>query len=140
MVPAPEVMRLPVAQQVQRAWLPLKIYPISAGVKGGLAGGVAMALLAMLYGLIFYRSIWYPDQPACRKSLRFARHAHDRSADALPLRLVPVRARHAHHHVPAGGTALRRDASHAADPPHRAGRNHRSAAVDGIALSHPRIS
>jgi len=58
--PAPEVERLPVAQQVQRAWLPLKIYPISAGVKGGLAGGVAMALLAMLYGLIFYRSIWYP--------------------------------------------------------------------------------
>ncbi len=59
-IPAPEVMRLPVAQQVQRAWLPLKIYPISAGVKGGLAGGVAMALLAMLYGLIFYRSVWYP--------------------------------------------------------------------------------
>ncbi len=59
-VSAPEVARLPVAQQVQRAWLPLKIYPISAGVKGGLAGGVAMALLAMLYGLIFYRSIWYP--------------------------------------------------------------------------------
>jgi hypothetical protein len=59
-IPAPEVMRVPVAQQVQRAWLPLKIYPISAGVKGGLAGGVAMALLAMLYGLIFYRSVWYP--------------------------------------------------------------------------------
>lgn len=58
--PAPEVERLPVAQQVKRAWLPLKIYPISAGVKGGLAGGVAMALLAMLYGLIFYRSVWYP--------------------------------------------------------------------------------
>jgi hypothetical protein len=59
-VPAPEVVRLPVAQKVQRAWLPLKIYPISAGVKGGLAGGVAMAVLAMLYGLIFYRSVWYP--------------------------------------------------------------------------------
>jgi hypothetical protein len=55
-----EVMRVPAAQQVQRAWLPLKIYPISAGVKGGLAGGVAMALLAMLYGLIFVHSIWYP--------------------------------------------------------------------------------
>jgi hypothetical protein len=59
-IPAPEVMLLPAAQQVKRAWLPLKIYPISAGVKGGLAGGIAMALLAMLYGLIFYRSIWYP--------------------------------------------------------------------------------
>src|SRR5271165_3358485 len=58
--PAPEVVRLAVAENIQRAWLPLKIYPISAGVKGGLAGGVAMALLAMLYGLVFYRSIWYP--------------------------------------------------------------------------------
>src|SRR5450755_2584914 len=59
-VPPREVERLEVAHQIKRAWLPLKIYPISAGVKGGLAGGVAMALLAMLYGLIFYRSLWYP--------------------------------------------------------------------------------
>lgn len=59
-VPAREVMRLPVAQQVQRAWLPLKIYPISAGVKGGLAGGIAMAVLAMLYGVVFFHSLWYP--------------------------------------------------------------------------------
>lgn len=59
-VAAPAVARFPIAENVPRAWLPLKIYPISAGVKGGLAGGVAMALLAMLYGLVFYRSIWYP--------------------------------------------------------------------------------
>jgi hypothetical protein len=55
-----KVMRLPVAEHVQRAWLPLKIYPVSAGVKGGMAGGVAMAVLAMVYGLLIYRSIWYP--------------------------------------------------------------------------------
>ena len=55
-----EVMRLEVAQKILRAWLPLQIYPISAGIKGGLAGGVAMALLAMLYGVVFFRSIWYP--------------------------------------------------------------------------------
>jgi hypothetical protein len=59
-VPPREVMRLEVAEKVQRAWLPLKVYPISAGVKGGLAGGVAMALLAMLYGVVFFGSIWYP--------------------------------------------------------------------------------
>ena len=58
-VPAQEVMRLGVAPG-QRAWLPLKIYPVSAGVKGGMAGAVAMALLAIVYGLISHGSIWYP--------------------------------------------------------------------------------
>ena len=43
-----------------RASLPLEIYPISAGVKGGLAGSVAMALLAMLYGILSGNGIWYP--------------------------------------------------------------------------------
>lgn len=59
-VRAREVMRLRVPQEVERAWLPLKIYPVSAGVKGGMAGAIAMALLAMLYGVISHGSIWYP--------------------------------------------------------------------------------
>lgn len=40
------VERVQVAPDLVRAWLPLKTYPISAGIKGGLAGGVAMAVLA----------------------------------------------------------------------------------------------
>lgn len=59
-LPPREVMRLPVVKEIQRAWLPLRIYPVTAGVKGGLAGGVVMAVLAVLYGLIFYHSVWYP--------------------------------------------------------------------------------
>ena len=39
-----------ITHELHRAWLPLEIYPISAGVKGGLAGSVAMAVLAMIYG------------------------------------------------------------------------------------------
>jgi hypothetical protein len=54
------VERLPVAPELVRAWLPVKTYPISAGVKGGWAGSVAMAILACTYGLLKVGSIWYP--------------------------------------------------------------------------------
>jgi|SRR5580692_2615574 hypothetical protein len=54
------VERLHVPTEQVRAWLPLETYPISAGVKGGLAGSVAMAVLACAYGLLKTGSIWYP--------------------------------------------------------------------------------
>jgi hypothetical protein len=54
------VERVPVAPALGRAWLPLETYPISAGLKGGLAGGAAMAVLACAYGLLIAGSIWYP--------------------------------------------------------------------------------
>ena len=53
-----------------RAWLPVKTYPVSAGVKGGLAGSVAMAVLACAYGVLKAGSIWYPDQSSCRSRVR----------------------------------------------------------------------
>ncbi len=49
-----------ITQDLHRARLPLETYPISAGVKGGVAGSVAMAVLAMAYGLVGQHSIWYP--------------------------------------------------------------------------------
>ncbi len=55
-----KVARMEAPQAPTRARLPLEIYPISAGIKGGLAGGVAMALMAMFYGIVSHRSIWYP--------------------------------------------------------------------------------
>jgi hypothetical protein len=55
-----EVQRLPVAPDLPRALLPLETYPVSAGIKGGLAGSVAMAVLACAYGLFAHGSIWYP--------------------------------------------------------------------------------
>ena len=41
-----EVERLAIAPELSRALLPLETYPVSAGIKGGLAGSVAMAVLA----------------------------------------------------------------------------------------------
>src|ERR1700729_1935679 len=55
-----QIDRLAVAPDLPRAVLPLETYPVSAGIKGGLAGSVAMAVLACMYGLIAQHSIWYP--------------------------------------------------------------------------------
>lgn len=54
------VERFPIAPEAVRAWLPIETYPVSAGIKGGWAGSVAMAVLACTYGVIKARSIWYP--------------------------------------------------------------------------------
>jgi hypothetical protein len=43
-----------------RAHLPIETYPVTSGIKGGIAGGVAMIFPALLYGLIAQHSIWYP--------------------------------------------------------------------------------
>ncbi len=55
-----EVERLPVTAEQVRAWLPVHTYPVSSGLRGGWAGGAAMALLACAYGLLKTGSIWYP--------------------------------------------------------------------------------
>ncbi|HVB86539.1 MAG TPA: hypothetical protein VNK23_07745 [Candidatus Dormibacteraeota bacterium] len=55
-----KVARMEAPQGPTRARLPLEIYPVSAGIKGGLTGGVGMALLAMFYGIVSHSSIWYP--------------------------------------------------------------------------------
>ena len=55
-----EVARMEIEHELRRAWLSVEIYPISAGIKSGLAGSVVMAVLAMLYGVMSQTSIWYP--------------------------------------------------------------------------------
>ena len=46
--------------QRHRARLPLEIYPVSAGIKGGLAGGAVMTLVAELWGILTRHGVWYP--------------------------------------------------------------------------------
>ncbi len=53
------VTHLAVGEEGHRASLPLEVYPYSAGVKGGIAGGIAMALLAVVHGVVVYGSPWY---------------------------------------------------------------------------------
>ena len=46
--------------ETHRARLPVHTPSVMAGVKGGIAGGAAMIVPAVLYGLIAYHSVWYP--------------------------------------------------------------------------------
>jgi hypothetical protein len=43
-----------------RAHLPLETYPVLSGIKGGIAGGFAMIVPALIYGLVAQHSLWYP--------------------------------------------------------------------------------
>jgi hypothetical protein len=54
------VAHLRAGEASHRVSVPEKYHPYSAGIIGGIVGGIAMAIVACLYGVIAYRSIWYP--------------------------------------------------------------------------------
>jgi hypothetical protein len=43
-----------------RKLLPTETFSIGAGIKGGIAGGVAMVIPAAIFGILRFHSIWYP--------------------------------------------------------------------------------
>ncbi|GIW83262.1 MAG: hypothetical protein KatS3mg105_5069 [Gemmatales bacterium] len=43
-----------------RVYFPEHVHPYSSGVVGGLVGGVAMAAVALAYGMFSGRGVWYP--------------------------------------------------------------------------------
>src|ERR1700758_894563 len=45
--------------EVHRAFLPGETYPITSGLRGGIAGGIVMIFPALLYGYLTQHSIWY---------------------------------------------------------------------------------
>ena len=55
-----KVDRLTDGVERHRVRIPVEVHPYWTGVYGGLVGAVAMAGIAMLFGLIAQRSIWYP--------------------------------------------------------------------------------
>jgi len=57
--PRRRVARIEISD-VHRARLPLETYSLFSGIKGGIAGGIAMIVPAMIYGLVSHHSIWYP--------------------------------------------------------------------------------
>ncbi len=59
--PSPRrVLALPVGTDAHRMRVPLEVYPYAVGLKAGLAGGAAMAIVGCTFGLLTHGSIWYP--------------------------------------------------------------------------------
>ncbi len=54
------VERLELGKPGYRIRLPEKVHPISAGVKGGLLGGLVMPIPALVYALLSGHGLWYP--------------------------------------------------------------------------------
>jgi uncharacterized membrane protein YagU involved in acid resistance len=54
------VEQMVAGQPGYRMRLPLKIHPISAGIKGGLLGGLLMPIPALTWGVLTGHGIWYP--------------------------------------------------------------------------------
>ncbi|PYO16619.1 MAG: hypothetical protein DMD75_00445, partial [Candidatus Rokuibacteriota bacterium] len=54
------VERFALGEDRHRLRVPVEVQPLSAGLKGGLVGGCAMALCAAIYGLVVQHSVWYP--------------------------------------------------------------------------------
>jgi hypothetical protein len=50
--------RLPVSD-LHRKFLPIETFRISTGIRGGIAGGIAMVVPAGIFSLLKYHSLWY---------------------------------------------------------------------------------
>ncbi len=113
-----------------RARLPIHTPSVMAGVKGGIAGGAAMIVPALLYGLIRYHSIWYAVNLLGGAGVAGWSNPTTRRDHALPPECSDLRHHHPCRGLAAGRPALRGHAPHVAAASHPAGRHHRSALVD----------
>ncbi len=55
-----DIQSLGIGQGGHRSFYPIRTHRYRSGILGGLAGGLTMAVLALLYGLVAKHSIWYP--------------------------------------------------------------------------------
>jgi hypothetical protein len=76
-----------------RIRVPVEIQPYSAGIRGGIVGGIAMAVVALAYGLIVQRSPWYPINllsAAAMPGMAHATVAELRAFDLLALAIGTI--------------------------------------------------
>jgi hypothetical protein len=65
----------PLRAGVDRVYLPLEVYPYSVGLKAGVVGGAAMAVVGCLFGVISNGSVWYPINLLAAAAMPSLQHA-----------------------------------------------------------------
>ncbi len=123
------VERIAELPALSRAALPVEIYPISAGVKGGLAGAVAMALLAGAYGLFSGNGIWYPMNLLVAGLFPEMATQTSGQIGAFSARALDHSGAHSFDDFASGRTALRSDAADGFEAADSTGRFRGAAAV-----------
>jgi hypothetical protein len=68
------VAHLRLGERGHRVRIPAEIHPYSAGLKGGIVGGIAMAIVAVAYGIIAHGSPWYPINLLAAVALPMSTH------------------------------------------------------------------
>lgn len=59
-LPAPNYAVAPSGRMEPRPMFPAEMHPIRAGVRGGLIGGIAMAIVACMWGIAKHAGVWLP--------------------------------------------------------------------------------
>jgi hypothetical protein len=53
------LIRIPHTEQTRRKIIPVETFHITTGIKGGIAGGIAMTVPAGIFSVLKYHSFWY---------------------------------------------------------------------------------
>ena len=132
------VATLRVGAAHHRMRIPEKVHPYKAGLWGGIAGGIAMAILACIYGQIAHGSIWYPVNLLAATVLPSISHVNDAALNRFDLSAFGIAVLSSCDYVDSGGRSLRHDPSDVSAASALVGRIHRPAILDGADGLHSR--
>ena len=120
--------------QGRREVEPLESYSVWVGVKGGLAGGVAMTIPAGIFGLVQYHSPWYAINLLAAGGFVSWATESDAFPCPVPYAGPACRIGNSYLYFRAGGASLRGDAAHVPQKANHNLRLYRTVSLDWNSL------
>ena len=118
-----------------RKLLPVETFSVTAGIKGGIVGGIAMIVPATLFGLLRYHSLWYAVNLLAAGGFVSWAGREQRLSGPVSSHGSARRPRHSWPHLGAHRSALRRHAADVSAKAHPHRRLHRALLWTGILYS-----